>query len=527
MWARLVISWLMLLVGVSLPLDLRAQDQPDRSPEPAAASEAVSDFEQKAPAVNRVFRSNENWSSRHRTVFGENVVVRTNETIRDLVLFGGTADIQGTVEDSVVIIGGTLNLSGSVERDVVVIGGRCKISGRVDDNLVVVLGSALLTETAEVEENAVLIGGPFEIASDKSIAGKHFTLPLGDIVPQLEWLKAWVVRGPLWGRWLTFNAVWPWIIVGIFSAVYLLALLMFPRAGKAVSLTLEDQPIASIVSGILTLILFGPLAALLVISVVGILAVPFLQLALLALLLFGKIGLIYLLGRSFGRALGGSVLQGPFLAFIAGALLLALAYAVPIFGILVWALATVFGLGGAVVALGANFKSEQAAVTPVPVMVSTLRPTADPARPAPHPPAPAAPPIAALNPADTVLLARAGFWRRTAAAALDLLFLTLLIVLTPLIGPFLIPLAVLYFVIFWTWKGTSLGGMLLGLKIVRINGGPVTFSVAVVRSLLSLFSGAIFFLGFLWAAWDREKQTWHDKVAGTLVVKLPRETSFF
>jgi len=49
--------------------------------------------------------------------------------------------------------------------------------------------------------------------------------------------------------------------------------------------------------------------------------------------------------------------------------------------------------------------------------------------------------------------------------------------------------------------------------------------VAVVRALASLLSLAVIGLGFFWIAWDREKQAWHDKIAGTLVVRMPRGVS--
>ena len=74
----------------------------------------------------------------------------------------------------------------------------------------------------------------------------------------------------------------------------------------------------------------------------------------------------------------------------------------------------------------------------------------------------------------------------------------------------------------WTWKGTTVGGALLGLKVVRLDAQPVTFMVALVRALAAAFSIFFLFLGFLWIAWDREKQGWHDKIAGTVVVRLPR-----
>jgi uncharacterized RDD family membrane protein YckC len=68
------------------------------------------------------------------------------------------------------------------------------------------------------------------------------------------------------------------------------------------------------------------------------------------------------------------------------------------------------------------------------------------------------------------------------------------------------------------------GGIVLGLKVVRVDGQPVTFAVALVRALAAGFSVIVLFLGFLWIAWDREKQGWHDRIAGTVVLRLPRGT---
>ena len=101
--------------------------------------------------------------------------------------------------------------------------------------------------------------------------------------------------------------------------------------------------------------------------------------------------------------------------------------------------------------------------------------------------------------------------------------MTVAVFLLPVIGPALfIPCAVAYFTAMWSWKGTTIGGLIFGHKVVRTDGRPVEISVALVRSLLSIFSCMIVFLGCMWAGWDREKQTWHDKIAGTVVVKMPR-----
>jgi uncharacterized RDD family membrane protein YckC len=43
----------------------------------------------------------------------------------------------------------------------------------------------------------------------------------------------------------------------------------------------------------------------------------------------------------------------------------------------------------------------------------------------------------------------------------------------------------------------------------------------VIRLLCYFVSALPFYLGFLWAAFDRRKQGWHDKIAGTVVIQEP------
>jgi uncharacterized RDD family membrane protein YckC len=90
--------------------------------------------------------------------------------------------------------------------------------------------------------------------------------------------------------------------------------------------------------------------------------------------------------------------------------------------------------------------------------------------------------------------------------------------------PWAFVVALAYFAGLWAWRGSTVGGTIVGLRVVRLDGQPVTIAVAFVRALAAAFSWMIFFLGFLWIAWDAEKQGWHDKIAGTVVVRLPRGT---
>jgi uncharacterized RDD family membrane protein YckC len=79
-----------------------------------------------------------------------------------------------------------------------------------------------------------------------------------------------------------------------------------------------------------------------------------------------------------------------------------------------------------------------------------------------------------------------------------------------------------YHIGFWTWKGTTVGGIICQLRVVRVDGSPLRFVDALVRGLSSLFSLAVLGLGCLWILKDPERQSWHDKIAGTYVVKVPR-----
>jgi uncharacterized RDD family membrane protein YckC len=86
-------------------------------------------------------------------------------------------------------------------------------------------------------------------------------------------------------------------------------------------------------------------------------------------------------------------------------------------------------------------------------------------------------------------------------------------------GPALIVLWTAYHIGMWAWRGATVGGMVLGLRIVQTNGQPLTLGVAVVRSLASFLSAAALLLGFFWAGWSAQKQSWHDIIAGTYVLK--------
>lgn len=124
----------------------------------------------------------------------------------------------------------------------------------------------------------------------------------------------------------------------------------------------------------------------------------------------------------------------------------------------------------------------------------------------------------------------AGFWRRLSAALIDSVIYSVLISL--LIGPAyanpnlqtfegMVGAVIMFVATIALWvryQGTP-GKLLLGCQIVDANSGePMSYKQAVIRYLGYFVSLMTLFVGFLWIAWDKRKQGFHDKMANTVVV---------
>jgi len=133
----------------------------------------------------------------------------------------------------------------------------------------------------------------------------------------------------------------------------------------------------------------------------------------------------------------------------------------------------------------------------------------------------------------------AGLLRRIAAAVYDGLLVvalqmlaTLLLVAArggapirpgdPVLQAILIMTAGTFFVGFWTRGGQTLGMSAWRLRVEMQDGNPLPAGVAILRLVTASLSLACFGLGFLWQLVDRQSLTWHDRLAGTRVIMLPK-----
>jgi uncharacterized RDD family membrane protein YckC len=121
-------------------------------------------------------------------------------------------------------------------------------------------------------------------------------------------------------------------------------------------------------------------------------------------------------------------------------------------------------------------------------------------------------------------LPRVGFWTRFVATLIDMIALGIAVGILD-IGDYFPLVATAYFIVLWSLRGTTLGGVVMGIKIVRLDDKPVDWAVSVVRSLGAFLSLFVVGLGFVWVGWDPQRQSWHDKIAGTTIVKMPKGVS--
>ena len=81
-------------------------------------------------------------------------------------------------------------------------------------------------------------------------------------------------------------------------------------------------------------------------------------------------------------------------------------------------------------------------------------------------------------------------------------------------------IGMLYFTYFHGATGQTPGKMIFGLRVVQATGEKMTLGIGFLRWVGYLISAVVVYLGFIWIALDGRKQGWHDKIAGTVVIRV-------
>lgn len=539
------------------PADAAPAEQPAASavvaPEPAPATGEPTvesseppalrrlDTETPAPADSKAQRKAQRHRNRHSTgreivnVWGNSFLAK-GEKADTVVAVLGSATSEGEVSDAVVSVLGNTRVTGPVGDAAVAVLGNVYVDSKVGNSVVAVLGNIELGPNAEVND-VVAVGGTVKRDPKAIVHGQINNVGTGKF-SNLEWLHSWVVNCAFYFRPLAFapHLMWAWWIALGFLAFYVVLALIAPKAVNKCAETLEQRPGFSILTALLTVLLAPFVFVLLALTGVGIAVIPFLGAALFFAGLFGKAVMFAWIGRRVTKFLGS---DHPALAVLIGGVMVLLLYTVPVLGLVLYKLLGWIGLGVVVYTLVLGMKRER----PVP-MVPPVPPTVPPAPGgAPIDPATGAAPLAAglvvtagLTPPvmAAVTLPRAGFWIRLAAMLLDVIIVGMICGFLASvfsdsshirIKANLLPSLALYGALMWKLRGSTVGGIVCGLKVVRLDDRPLDWGTAIVRALSCFLSLFVAGLGFIWVAFDNQRQGWHDKIAGTTVVRVPKGVS--
>lgn len=493
------------------------------------------------------------------SIFGDSLVRKDEFADSSVAVFGNSTN-EGGIGDAVVAVFGNARSTGPVGDSVVAVLGNVYVDNDVTD-VVAVLGNVELGPKAYVRGDVVTVGGTLKRDPNSVVKGDIPTVGFGPVASSaFDGLHAYLQQCVYKLRPLGFgaNLGWVWAIAFGFLFLYVVIALLFRRGVERCVETFETRPGSSILAALIMVLLTPILAVLLAITVVGL---PCLFVAAL----FAKAVMLAWMGRQVAKLFGEGPWSHPAFAVLIGGFIAMALYLIPVVGFIVYKLLGVIGLGVIVYTLLLASKKEKRTSPPagpasgmpasVPMPAPTSQPAASGAMPAAMAesaafagampdagpvaaaavPAPASagftgssatiPPMMPPAPASVLVEAppRAGFWIRMGALAIDIILIAIVLSFTPRFLHLhfmngVLPLAAAYGAVLWKLKGTTIGGIICGLRVVRIDNREMDWATAIVRALacfVSLFVGG---LGFIWVVIDDEKQSWHDKIAGTTVV---------
>jgi uncharacterized RDD family membrane protein YckC len=533
-------------------------DSDAREAQDRRAVEKYFDWDKDWRHVRRHLRGDRHTQSDDIVNFANDSHLAAGRHADSVVSIFGSSSSEGDAEDLVSILGNSQS-SGHVQDSAVAVFGNVQIDGPVEGDVVAVFGSVDLGPHAQVGGDVTAVGGTVTRDPAATVAGD--VQSIGGFTSGFDRFKPWIEHCLFYGRPLALvpGIGWAWTLAFIFLALYVFLALLFRDAVTRCAVTLETQPGMAFVAALLSILLIPIAIVLLCITVIGIAAIPFVIFGAFCVGLFGKAVMLAWLGR---RVVGRSGQLGhPAIAVIVGGLIVLVLYLVPVLGVLVYNILGLIGFGAVIYTLILAGRERRAArpsaaphggpAGPVPpagaapgpipsaaaaaAAAGTTGPgataagaAADAATAAPgaRPGAAAAPGVAPsphfIDPVLAATLPRAGFWIRMAALLLDLLLVGILMGMLHHSSNLELVVLAIYGALMWKLRGSTVGGLVFHLQVIRVDGRPIDWETAIVRALACFLSMVVAGLGFFWIAFDSGKQGWHDKIAGTAVVRVPR-----
>lgn len=306
-------------------------------PEPPEPPEMAEPPEPPEPPDEARHGHRENGSDRE--VFGDNLRIEKGETVNDVTVFGGNADVWGTVKGDLVVTGGNVHVyeGARVMGDVTSMGGTVTIDdhARVDGDISTVGGLLRRGKAAEIHGDVSVDDREHNKAAAE--ASKHVSGDEGQVKSVLE--RAAREAG---------DAVTGGALLFVFGAVLLS--LMTARM-ETLKVELASRPMRSFATGVIALLGWVALTVVLAVTIVGI---PFALVTLLGGFLAVIAGLSATL-ETIGGALLGHKTKNPYVHLAFGCGLFLVLGSLPFVGDFIKLAAVITGFGCVATTRGAGF----------------------------------------------------------------------------------------------------------------------------------------------------------------------------
>lgn len=244
---------------------------------------------------------------------------------------------------------------GTQVRSVCVLNGQATISGHVQGNVMAINGSVVLTRKAVVKGNVISVGGVVVTARGATIEGTVTEINSARLSE--------TITNILNNEW----EGWSWLAALFSLAVFFLTLLMgiilivlIPAPIGRISETVISHFWKSLFAGILALITIVPLAALLTISVIGIILIPLEIILVSVTALLGLIGVSHLAGDFFYK-LCKKTSPKPLGRFVWGIVFIWLLGWMPLIGWMLKVLFVTIGMGATILSRFGTFNPQRQA----------------------------------------------------------------------------------------------------------------------------------------------------------------------
>jgi len=410
----------------------------------------------------------------------------------------------------VVLLGGKGTIEGNINGDLVLLGSEATFAGNVNGSLVVI-GSKLRAEPgAHVNGDFANIASNVVDSKNISVTGEKVDLGRIGVVPVAPFFKE-VISNVFLVRPMSPTSEFSWGLAVLGLALCLFLGWLFPQTFVETDTILQKRPAPAFLTGLAVILGGAVLSALLVITVIGIIALPFLGIAWFILDLFGKTAVSYTIGK---RIFPNAASHGhATLAWIlAGTIVRLILYCIPVVGFIAWGIVLLIGAGSFAIYLVERYRP---ATNGRPLPPSAQPGTATP--PVTHSTQLA---LGSVEPVVALTLPKAQFVPRLGANLIDLV--VLYAVLSSL---HLTRVTLLVWVIYrfgmYVWKSATLGQLVLNLRIQKSNGATLVgdYSTSAIRALSGLISLIPLGLGFIWILFSKDLDAWHDKISNTHVVQ--------